>query len=424
MQNIFVQKVVAPCKENGNYILFTRSEGPYAYDVDGNQYIDYMNGKGSVLLGHNNSNLNCKLREFIHSQKSFRTGFSQLMYEVGEKILNDLNHNYIAFFKTGGLAIDATISSIKEYTNKKIILSSGYHGSGVIWKSSGELFMPNFFGIIDFFYNIFLLEKLIKKYKKEIACVVISMDRLHLTLEWYRQFNSIINSYNLLLVVDEVKTGYRFCSGLLSKRLGLKPDYAIVSKGIANGWPLAAVTSKYYCKPLENFTYTSFFDQLSFLAAKETLNIINQQYFYDKLEKFTTFLVDEFKKVINDHDFPIEIIHFGSMFQFLFNDQELEQTFYSYCLDEKMIFYPCDNQALSLAFEKTVIIITINRLNAVLEKIKHNYNQILKKSKITQENLVRSAWNIIDGLVNIDISWEQAKSYIQKYGNMETKSYE
>lgn len=96
-------------------IIFQKGDGAYIWDINGKRYVDFINGKGSILLGHNDSDINQLLIESISNKSSTVTGPHQYIVALSEIILRDLkrDHYKIAYFSTGTEAVKASVNMVR-----------------------------------------------------------------------------------------------------------------------------------------------------------------------------------------------------------------------------------------------------------------------------------------------------------------------
>jgi len=409
---LLTQKIVSPHYEKGAPIIFKRAFGAKLVSEEGANYIDLQNGKGAVILGHNFPTINEALREGLEQGRGNQTGFHPTLFQVGNALLKAIKLEKVAFFKTGTEAVKAAIYAAQQAERKRIILSAGYHGFDSLWHSNEEVGKPNQNGIIDFYYNLNLFQRLIERYKHILAAVIISPDPLYFNGEWYEKFYRIAKSVEVPLIIDEVKVGFRYNYGLMVERFGWSPDIAIVSKGIANGFPLAAVMGKAkYLHYLMDHTYTSFFDPLSFIAAAKTLDIHLEENVQLSLSKVGDLLVSKIKGLFDEFSFPAVVVHKGSLFQFVFPDDYLEEEFYKASIMEGLILYTKDNQAISLSFNEQVIEDIIYRLKQVIFRLSNRLD--LGAFKQPNENdFLKACWRLVDGLPNIELPLGEMKKII------------
>lgn len=403
-QNILVQKSIQPSNVNGCPIVFKCGNGAFLYDMRCDKYIDFMNCKGSILLGHNPDYLVTALTDFLRLGMDVRTGFTEAMIKLTCRINEALGYDKIAYFKSGTEAVKAAMISVQAYNGKKIVLSSGYHGYDLIWKFSGKIGEPNQGGIIDFFFDLEMCEKLIDRYKGEISSVIISPDPLYLTKEWFDKLNDLVKKNNIVLIVDEVKVGFRYNFGLYTSCYGLKPDLAVISKGIANGFPISAVCGyKEIMEGCSTFNYTCFFDSVTFFVANKVMDELNKEGFYETLNQVSLKLINTIKSLITQFELPIKVRYNGSIFQFIFPDEEASDVFFYESIQHGLIFYPGDNQCFSYSFNDMKVHLELKQYFVNLfKKIKKN-PLFKKEKKPTLEWEIKTAWNLMDGLPDIEI---------------------
>lgn len=402
--DFLAQKTIQPSAINSYPIVFKCANGPFLYDIQGNKYIDLMNGKGNIILGHNPSPLVSALIDFLSLGMDVRTGFTEVMLKFTYQINQALGYEKIAYFKSGTEAVKAAVLSVKAYNGKTIILSCGYHGYDLIWKYSGKLGECNKNGIIDFFFDLELLEKLLNQYKGKISSLIIAPDPIYLTKEWFTKLNDLIKENNIVLIVDEVKVGFRYNFGLYTSCYGLKPDLAIVSKGIANGFPISVVCGhQELMEGCATLNYTCFFDSITFFIASKVIEMLSDQDFYKVLNRVSLNLIHTISSLIKQFELPIQIKYNGSIFQFLFPDKETSDLFFCESIQHSLIFYPIDNQCFSYSFRREEAHLELKKNFISLFKAIKKHPIFKKDKKPTLEWEIKTAWNLMDGLPNIEI---------------------
>lgn len=400
---------------NNMPVTFKSAKGAFVYDMNNKKYIDFMNGKGSIILGHNPSELISDLINYLTNGLDVRSGFTEPVFQLNQQIKKATGYNKLAYFKTGTEAVRAAVCSAKTYTNKQIILSSGYHGYDPFWKFHGELGEANKNGIVDFFFDLTLLKKLLNKYKNQISAVIISPDPIYLNNEWFNKFNDLIKNENILLIIDEVKVGFRYNFGLYTANYNLKPDIVIISKAIGNGFPISAVCGhEEFMQGCTNLNYTCFFDSLTFFAASKVMKMLYEKDFYKKLDQISMNIIDIINGLINEFELPISIVHNSSIFQFVFPDKECSDVFFHESILKGLIFYPGDNQCLSYSFADEELCFDLRKnFSELFKAIKKN--PIFKKGrKPTLEWEIQTAWALMDGLPYIEIPDELKKKLLME----------
>lgn len=401
--DLLAQKPTSPMSDELP-LIFKNANGPFLYDLNGNKYIDFMNGKGSLILGHNYKKLNSQLISYLTSNMDVRTGFTESVFILNKQIIRALNFDKIAYFKTGTEAVKAAIYCARKYNGKRIVLSSGYHGYDPIWKFSGKLRRPNQSGVIDFFFDLELLEELVNKYYNQLSAIIISPDPIYLSKQWFNKLNQIIKNKDILLIVDEVKVGFRYNYGFYSTNYNLRPDLGIVSKSIGNGVPLSVLCgSEEVMHNCDNLNYTSFFDSFSFFVATKVLEILKDTNFYSELKQTSTNVLNIINQLIQEFDLPIIIKSNDSIFQFLFPTLEVSNLFFKTSIKHGLIFYPGDNQCLSYSFNQDDVCIDIKeKFTNLFQEIKKHF-LFKNNQKANLEWEIITAWNLMDGLPDVFI---------------------
>lgn len=228
--------------------FFTHGAGPYAYDLTGARYIDFVSGLGSCILGYAHP----KVEEAVQAQSRQGSLFSlahPLEIEVAEMIQSIIPAaQKIRFLKTGGEACSAAVRIARAATGRKVIFSQGYHGHGDLWTSLTEPALG-----VDGHFHIKKLEPYeIPKdadgvHPKEIAAIIVEALSLEMADKWQRYLSRLrdyCDQHGIVLIFDEVITGFRVPKWTASEYYSVKPDIIVLGKAIANGHPLAVVAGK------------------------------------------------------------------------------------------------------------------------------------------------------------------------------------
>lgn len=227
-----------------------RGEGCRLWDVDGNCYIDYLLALGPITLGYSDPRVN----EAIARQLAKGIVFSQpspLEVELAERIVEIVpSAEMVRFVKNGSDATASAIRLARAFTGRDLVLSCGYHGmqDWYIGTSENNLGVPKAVQdlIKTFPYNdAQALEDLLQRHKGEVAAVVMEPVRTQEPAPGYLQrVRELATHYGVLLVFDEVVTGFRMALGGAQSYYGVTPDLTALGKGIANGMPLSAVVGR------------------------------------------------------------------------------------------------------------------------------------------------------------------------------------
>jgi amino acid adenylation domain-containing protein len=243
-------------------IHMVRSNGSKMWDVDGNEYIDLLNGFGVTMFGH------CPefVRQAVATQLDL--GFeigpqTPLAGKVAELVCELTGMERATFCNTGSEAVMAAIRLARTVTNKKkvVFFAGDYHGSfdEVLVKAAGKRSRPIAPGIPDDnVANIMVLEygspaalETIRQHAHELAAVMVEpVQSRHPNLqpiEFLRELRTITEQSNVALIFDEVVTGFRTHPGGAQALFGIRADLASYGKVIGGGMPVGVLagSSKY-----------------------------------------------------------------------------------------------------------------------------------------------------------------------------------
>lgn len=270
---------------------YSKAKGCEVWDLDGNKYIDMSTmGIGACILGYSDDDINAAV------EKAIQAGSMCSLMAPEEVELADLLlelHPWaemVRYAKGGGDAMSVAVRIARAATKKDIILFCGYHGWHDWYLSAnladtaaldGQL-LPGLSPVgvarglkhtsYPFYYNNkteFL--DLIEKYGDNIAGVVLEAAR-NMTPEsdFFSTIETETKRLGIPLIIDEVTSGFRLNCGGACQYLGIHPDIAVFAKGIANGYPIAAIIGKrkYMDSAQDSFISSTFWtERIGFVAA-------------------------------------------------------------------------------------------------------------------------------------------------------------
>ena len=234
----------------GAYPVFLdRGRGCRVWDVDGNEYIDYILGLASITLGYDHP----AVTEAVRRQAGEGTIFSlphPLEVEVSERLVEIIPcAEMVRFFKTGSEANAAAVRTARAATGRDVVLFCGtsYHG----WHDWYAVTTPRSKGIpkdfahfvAPFGYNdLPSLERALDEHHGRVAAVMLEATFVDRPAPGFLEgVKSLAHRHGALLIFDEIVTGFRWALGGAQEYFGVVPDLATFGKGMANGLPLAAV---------------------------------------------------------------------------------------------------------------------------------------------------------------------------------------
>jgi len=308
---------------NEEYPIFIESaSGSKLYDVDGNEYIDYMGAFGPMILGYNFPDLN----EAVIRQIAKGTHYAAPTESIKilcEKLVNIIPcAERISFQSTGTESDMQAIQLARAYTGKqKIVKFEGhYHGWSEElrvsvsaeselamgprkrpWKlcqANGQRIAAADDIIILPWNDLDLLKKVIERHKNEIAAVITEPIMCNAEVVLPKQgflegLRELTYKNDILFILDEVITGFRLALGGAQEYFGIIPDLAVYAKAMAGGYPIACVVGKKeIMESGMNAAGTFNANPISVAAAIATLNELEKKDTYSNLAAITNQLVD------------------------------------------------------------------------------------------------------------------------------------
>ncbi|SEN01901.1 glutamate-1-semialdehyde 2,1-aminomutase [Pseudomonas sp. ok272] len=381
---------------------------------DGKQYIDLMNGKGSVTLGHHHPVVNSAITRHLHSRLASATCWSDLHEMLSNRIIDDIGMDEarLALFSTGTEACRAAVQVARQFTGRHIIVSAGYHGWGDYWTSSDYLLEANASGVIDFYFVPELLEQVLEQHRGQTAMVILSPDYVHLQPNTLCRLAQIARHEGVLLCCDDVKQGYRsVCGSQFSGRVGFHADLYTFAKGLANGHRLSCLMGRPdVMAAAKEFTYTGYFDTIPIVAALATLDYMDSHDGYQRLVQCGATLASEMRNIVQRRELPIEIYGDGPLLQIVGATEALDQALYANCAIAGLLLYEGDNQAISLA--------TGEVLDELLERFEKGLTATSQRfgrgdpASISPQRRFQAAFHMMDGASDV-VPVEEAIRWIK-----------
>ncbi len=300
-------------------IYVARGKGGRVWDIDGNEYIDYRLAYGPIILGYADERVDAAARAGMDIGGVFALS-TELEYEVAKRVSKMVPAaELVRFSNSGTEAVMAALRVARAYTGKDghIALEGGYHGvfTEVMWHSKLEEWdeegdpelRPFGEGVPEITKDLCstvplndanVLEDLLRRYHKDIGafliepimgnCCGITAERQYL-----HDVRELCNRYDVVLIVDEVKTGFRVAKGGVQELFGFKADLCTFAKAIANGYPISVVAGREDIMRhvgdgvVHGGTFTG--HSVSLAAAHKTLEILDET---DALETIRNYGLD------------------------------------------------------------------------------------------------------------------------------------
>ncbi len=335
----------------GTPIFMQRAKGAYLYDADGNQYIDYINSWGPMILGHAYEPVIKAIQEKVLESTSFGAP-TELEIKVAELIKSMTpNVDLIRMVNSGTEACMSAIRVARGYTGRnKIIKFEGcYHGhaDAFLVKAGSGVATFNIQTVpgvtagvandtLTAPYNdLEAVEQLVKQHKDEIAAIIIepvagNMGCIPPVEGYLEGLRTICDREGIVYIFDEVMTGFRLAAGGAQERLHVDADLVTYGKVIGAGMPVGAFGGKR--EIMENVAPlgkvyqagTLSGNPIAMIAGYTLLNVLNENpLIYNSIDEKTNYLRQGLNEVLTEWGRPYKINQLGSMISIHFSEHEI-----------------------------------------------------------------------------------------------------
>jgi glutamate-1-semialdehyde 2,1-aminomutase len=313
-----------------------RGRGPRLWDLDDNEYIDYRLGYGPVILGHCHPEVDAAAREGQQVGTVFALSTEREL-AVAELIREMVPAaELVRFSNSGTEAVMGALRLARGVTGRDgyVILEGSYHGlfDAVMWQADVEgladvrdepVYLPYGKGVPGIVRELFFpvpyndanrLEDVLRRHHDRIAAVLIepilgSCCGIPATSEFFRAVRELTSRHDVLMVVDEVKTGFRVARGGAQQLHGVRADICTMAKAMANGYPIAAIGGREDLmrhfgggQVTHGGTYTA--GGMALAAAERTLTILRDTDALDRVESYGRRLQERMSAVLRERGIP------------------------------------------------------------------------------------------------------------------------
>ncbi|NIA10845.1 MAG: aminotransferase class III-fold pyridoxal phosphate-dependent enzyme [Nitrospiraceae bacterium] len=338
-------------------VYFTKAQGSRLWDVDGNEYIDCIANNGACILGHGDPDVEVAVIDAVKQGLTVALE-SELSLTVAKQ-LHDMipSAEEVRFANTGTEAVMKALMIARAFTGKeKIIKVEGaYHG----WFDEAQVSVhpdPAVAGtptspqpviggagvrqntldtvLVVPFNNLNALEQTLDKHKGEIAAmimepVIFNSGCILPQSGYLEEVRRLTKKYGVVLIFDEIITGFRLAPGGAQERFGVVPDISTFAKAIANGYPLSAVVGRRdmmeLTRPGGTVLYGGTYNgqHAALAAASACLTKLKD----GSVQKHLQALTDRLSEVFNEHakvrNISARLEQCGGQFQVYFTDHDI-----------------------------------------------------------------------------------------------------
>lgn len=333
----------------GTPIFVKEAKGAYITDEDGKQYIEYINSWGPMILGHAHSPVIDAVVEKAKKGTSFGMP-TEIETKIAELAVSMVpNIDMIRFVNSGTEACMSAVRLARGYTGKdKIIKFAGcYHGHSdafLIQAGSGAVTFgsPNSPGVtqgtakdtlLARFNDLEHVQEIVAENEGQIACIIVepvagNMGCIPPVEGFLEGLRAVCDAHNILLVFDEVMTGFRLAKGGVQELLGVNADIICFGKVIGGGLPVGAFASRKeimsHLAPLGPVYQAGTLsgNPLAMAAGLAMLQELNERDdVFTSLTKKTMYLHEGMEKVLSEAGVTYQINRIGSMISVHFCDE-------------------------------------------------------------------------------------------------------
>jgi len=289
-QTFSKSRVVYPA--NAAPLFLSHGRGSHVWDVDGNEYVDFVNGLLPVILGYDDPDVT----EAVTAQLERGVTFSlatELEIELAELLCELIPcAEMVRFGKNGSDATSGAIRIARAYTGRDRVAVCGYHGwqdwyIGATTRNKG---VPAAVGELThkFAYNdLDALRSTLESRKGEFAAVMMEAMNAEEPREGYLQaVRNLAHEHGALFILDEIITGFRYHLGGAQTLFDVVPDLATFGKSMGNGFPISAVVGRArYMAEMEEIFFSSTFggETVSLAASLATVRKMQREPVHEKL---------------------------------------------------------------------------------------------------------------------------------------------
>ena len=340
--------------------VIVKGKGAHVWDADDNAFIDYRLGWGPIILGHADDRVNHAVAEHLENGTTF-AATSELEVIVAEKLVKMIpGMEKLRFTNTGTEATMHALRTARGYTNKeKFIKFEGqYHGAHdyVLFSTASSPIsamgartspIPVQVGsgipdkIRDYvfclpFNDFDAIEQCVKDHHGEVAAVLVepclgNIAGIEPKDGFLDHLRSLCSDHNIVLIFDEVKTGFRLSNGGARDTYGVIPDISTYAKSLGNGLPVAAFGGKAQIMDViggGSVTHAGTFgaNGVSMAAANAVIDILNETPVLKELANRGLKLKNGLDQILTDADLPHQMCGHPNIQGFLITEKEVHEV--------------------------------------------------------------------------------------------------
>jgi glutamate-1-semialdehyde 2,1-aminomutase len=377
--------------------FFDRGDGCRVWDVDGNEYIDFMCSYGPIVLGHHHP----KVEEAALAQwrkGDCFNGPSPLWVELAEHLVGITPcADWAAFAKNGSDVCTWAVRIARAHTGRsKVVMASGsYHGAHA-WctPAPGGVTAEDRSNVLTFPYNDSgALEQIVLHQANSIAAIIVTPfrhDAFHDQempadgfLETVRRLS---DAHGIVFVLDDVRAGFRLHLGGSGELFGVRPDIACYAKALANGYPLAACVGGEEFREAARrvyFTGSYFTAAVPMAAALACLRELQTSAAIEHMQAMGTLFRAGLEDQAGTHDLAIRCTGPPALPFMTFRDDRkfaLSRRFAASCSKHGVFLAPYHNWFISAAHRETDVQRALEATDRAFAEVRRSFAELLERA--------------------------------------------
>jgi glutamate-1-semialdehyde 2,1-aminomutase len=367
--------------------FFTRADGARLWDADGNEYIDYMCAFGPNLLGYRHPAVEAaaSAQQLLGDTMN---GPSEIMVDLAETFVSMVSHaDWVIFCKNGTDATTMAMMTARSHTKKRKILvaKKAYHGSAPWCNPFPNGTVPEERAhILQYQYNNpSSLEEAFHAAGDDVAGVFGSAFRHDVfenqdlpTREFAATARRLCDKSGALLIVDDVRGGFRVARDCSWSKVGVQPDLSAWGKAIANGYALSALAGSEKARAAAQGIFVTgsyWFQAIPMAAAIATLNEIRNSDYLERTERTGSMLRDGLAAQAANHGFSLRQTGPAQMPMILFDDDpdlRLGYCWVTEALTRGVYIHPWHNNFICSALTEQDVKLTLDATDQAFAALK------------------------------------------------------
>ncbi len=335
-------------------IYVSHGKGGRTYDIDGNSYVDYRLGYGPAILGYADDRVDAAAIKGMTVGGVFALSTERELI-VADRVAKMVPAaELVRFSNSGTEAVMAALRLARAYTGREsyLLVEGGYHGlfDAAMWQANMEDWdlgsnqdpevIPYGKGIPNTVKQLVhltpmnqlqRLEDTFRKHGDTLAAMLLEPIQgnccgIMATVEYVQLARTLCDQYGVLLIIDEVKSGFRVGKGGIQGLMGVKPDLTTFAKAVANGYPISLIAGREDVMRLfrpggasHGGTYTA--HSVSLAAAEECLRILDETPALETLANYGTSLMQGISTILNARNITHSYTGHPSMFGLFFAEK-------------------------------------------------------------------------------------------------------